>query len=108
MEQATVIKIESLLEKMIQKYKDKNSSVYAECRFAIYKDHYSLIFKMHKYRITTTIKLNLDFTLIGVFVFVEDTSRIVDVQKSKEALRTKFKQYFDVIVQPALKAAGAY
>lgn len=102
------VRAELILEKLAEKYYDSNSSRLQSCRFAKYDTHYSIIFKTRNYCITTTIKLSLDFKLIGVYSFIPETSlpRIKDPVDAKRCVNARYQDFADSIVFPALEKAG--
>jgi hypothetical protein len=100
-----VIKIETLLKEMIAKYSRENITIFKDGRLGIYADHYGLIFDHRKYPITCTIKLNLDFSLIDVCVFVDKKNRISDVALAKKTIRARFVGFHQT-VEKTLKMAG--
>ncbi|MDT4853632.1 hypothetical protein FQZ97_879060 [compost metagenome] len=108
MEQTVRVRAELILTNLAEKFRNSNPGLVSECRFARYDTHYSLIFKLRKYNITTTIKLNLDFTLKGVYSFipVESGHLVKNHQDAKNRLNTRFQSYAEAIALPALRKIG--
>lgn len=109
MEQTVRVRAELILTNLAEKFRNSNTGLVSECRFASYDTHYSLIFKLRKYAITTTIKLDLDFTLIGVYSFIPDeTAHLVkDHKDAKNRLNSRFQAYAEAIALPSLRKIGA-
>ena len=102
------VKAELILSNLTQKYKNQNPGLVSDCRFAAYDTHYSLIFKLRKYNITTTVKLNLDFTIQGTYSWIpEESARFVkDPKDAKARLNTRFQGFVEAVAFPALRQAA--
>lgn len=102
------VNAELILKSLASKYKNENPGLVSECRFAAYDTHYSLIFKLRKYGITTTVKLTQDFRLIGTFSWIpEEKAHLVrDPQSAKNLLNARFQGFVEAIALPALRQAG--
>lgn len=108
MEHSIRVSAELILSKLVEKYRLNHSEMLKDSRFARYETHYSLIFSTRKLNITITVKLNLDFSLIGVYTWIpkESESRINDLADARKRLNTRFLGYVEAIVMPGLKTAG--
>lgn len=108
MEHSIRVSAELILSKLVEKYRLNHSEMLKDSRFARYETHYALIFNTRKFNITTTIKLNLDFSLIGVYTWIpeESKSRINDPLDARDRLNTRFLGYLESIVMPGLKTVG--
>lgn len=64
-----ILKAEAVLDEMLKSLKTERSSLYPDIHLSKLPNIYNISFRIHTYDVVTTIKLTLDFELIGVFIW---------------------------------------
>ncbi|MCO6060392.1 hypothetical protein NG726_27535 [Pseudomonas sp. MOB-449] len=108
MDTKVILKAESILEEMMKSFKSERSGLYSDAHLSKLANNYNLSFKTHKFKIVTTIKLDLEFRLIGVFTWIPEGSGVNDVALAKASMNEKLLSLYEVKIAPVLsKVVGA-
>ncbi|MGG2396302.1 hypothetical protein ACJRW5_05035 [Pseudomonas sp. SH1-B] len=108
MDTKIILKAEAILAEMVRSLKAERSSLYSDIHLSKLANNYNLSFKIHTYDVVTTIKLTLDFQLIGVFTWITEGKGVKNVAAAKEAMNKRHLGLYEAKIAPVLaKVVGA-
>lgn len=108
MDTKIILKAEAVLDEMLKSLKAERSSLYSDIHLSKLASNYNISFRIHTYDVVTTIKLTLDFELIGVFTWVPESKGVKNVSSAKEAMNKRHQTLFEAKIAPVLvKVIGA-